>query len=77
MALERNMEVVGAIKQQEDWEVASHGYRWWDYQHVDESIEREHIQRAVDIHQNLFGKRPFGLYQGKPSKNTRNTYMIA
>ena len=71
MALERNMEVVGAIKQQEEWEVSSHGYRWWDYKDVDEDTEREHIQRSIDIHQNLFGKRPFGLYQGKPSKNTR------
>jgi len=71
MALERNMEVVGAIKQQEDWEVSSHGYRWWDYKDVDEDIEREHIQRSIEIHKNLFGKCPVGLYQGKPSENTR------
>ena len=71
MALERNMEVVGAIKQQEDWEVSSHGYRWWDYRNIDENIEREHIQRSIEIHQNLFGKKPAGLYQGKPSINTR------
>lgn len=71
MALERNMEVVGAIKQQDDWEISSHGYRWWDYKDVDEKVEREHIKRAIDIHQNMFGKNPVGLYQGKPSKNTR------
>ena len=71
MALERNMEVVGAIKQQEEWEVSSHGYRWWDYKDVDEDVEREHIDRAVDIHKKLFGKRPMGMYQGKPSVNTR------
>lgn len=71
MALERNMEVVGAIKQQEDWEVSSHGYRWWDYKDVPEGVEREHIERAVEIHKNLFGKHPPGLYQGKPSANTR------
>ena len=71
MALERNMEVVGAIKQQEDWEVSSHGYRWWDYKDVDEALEKEHIERAVKIHKTLFGKRPVGLYQGKPSTNTR------
>lgn len=71
MALERNMEVVGAIKQQEDWEVSSHGYRWWDYKDVPEDVEKEHIDRAVDIHKTLFGKHPSGLYQGKPSTNTR------
>ena len=71
MALERNMEVVGAIKQQEDWEVASHGYRWWDYKDVPEEVEEEHIARAVEIHKTLFGKHPPGLYQGKPSENTR------
>uniref|UniRef100_A0A6U9W449 NodB homology domain-containing protein n=1 Tax=Pseudo-nitzschia australis TaxID=44445 RepID=A0A6U9W449_9STRA len=71
MALERNMEVVGAIKQQEDWEVASHGYRWWDYKNVEEDVEREHIERTIEIHKNLFGKRPTGLYHGKPSTNTR------
>jgi len=72
MALERNMEVVGAIKQQPDWEVSSHGYRWWDYKDVPEEVEKEHIDRAVEIHKNLFGgKHPPGLYQGKPSTNTR------
>mmetsp|Transcript_28757 Transcript_28757/g.77867 ORF Transcript_28757/g.77867 Transcript_28757/m.77867 type:complete len:418 (-) Transcript_28757:2008-3261(-) len=71
MALERNMEVVGAIKQQEEWEISSHGYRWWDYQNVEEDVEREHIERSIEIHKALFGKRPVGLYQGKPSINTR------
>jgi len=71
MALERNMEVVGALKHQEEWEVSSHGYRWWDYKDVEEDVEREHIDRAVEIHKNLFGKVPVGLYQGKPSMNTR------
>jgi peptidoglycan/xylan/chitin deacetylase (PgdA/CDA1 family) len=71
MALERNIEAVGAMKEAEGWEIASHGYRWLDYQNVDEAVEREHIQRTIEIHQNLFGKRPFGMYQGKPSINTR------
>jgi len=41
------------------------GYRWWDYQHVDEETEREHIQRTVQIHKDLIGFRPVGMYQGK------------
>mmetsp|Transcript_45020 Transcript_45020/g.67815 ORF Transcript_45020/g.67815 Transcript_45020/m.67815 type:complete len:239 (-) Transcript_45020:297-1013(-) len=47
------------------------GYRWWDYQHVDEETEREHIQRTVQIHKDLIGFRPVGMYQGKPNVNTR------
>jgi peptidoglycan/xylan/chitin deacetylase (PgdA/CDA1 family) len=70
MALERNIEAAGAMKEA-DWEVASHGYRWWDYSDADEETEREHIQRTIEIHQHLLGKRPLGFYQGKPSLNTR------
>jgi len=70
MALERNIQAVGAMKEAE-WEVASHGYRWMDYSDVDEETEREHIARTIEIHQNLLGKRPFGFYQGKPNENTR------
>jgi len=70
MALERNIQAVGAMKEAE-WEVASHGYRWWDYKDVDEETEREHIARTIEIQQNLLGKRPFGFYQGKPNENTR------
>jgi len=71
MALERNMEVVGAIKQQEEWEISSHGYRRMDYKDIPEEVEKEHIDRAVKIHTNLFGKHPPGLYHGRPSTNTR------
>lgn len=71
MALERNIEAVGAMKEAEGWEVASHGYRWWDYSKVDRETEKEHILRTIEIHQNLLGKRPYGFYQGKPSVNTR------
>jgi peptidoglycan/xylan/chitin deacetylase (PgdA/CDA1 family) len=71
MALERNVEAAGAMKEAGNWEVASHGYRWLDYQNVDEDVEREHIKRTIEVHQNLLGKRPFGMYQGKPSINTR------
>jgi allantoinase len=74
MALERNPAVVQALREQKDsWEVASHGYRWIDYNNqggsggggMDEETEREHIARTVKIHERLLGKRPVGLYQGK------------
>ena len=65
MALERNPVVCHALKEQKDWEVASHGYRWIDYQNVDEETEREHISRCITIHERVLGKRPVGFYQGK------------
>lgn len=46
-------------------------YRWIDYQYVDEETEREHIRKAVAITEKVCGKRPVGIYQGKPNINTR------
>ena len=59
MALERNPEAVEAMLSS-DWEIASHGYRWIDYQFVAEDIEREHLHQAVDIHTRVTGERPLG-----------------
>jgi allantoinase len=64
MALERNPQACSAMVEA-GWEVASHGYRWIDYQNVDEDTEREHIARTIEIHEHLLGKRPVGFYQGK------------
>jgi putative urate catabolism protein len=52
------------------WEIASHGYRWIDYQYLPEDIEREHIARAIELHTALTGSRPLGWYQGRTSPNT-------
>lgn len=52
------------------WEIASHGYRWIDYQHVPQAVEREHIAQAVDLHTRVTGQRPLGWYQGRTSPNT-------
>jgi len=72
MALERNPEACQAmVEARPKWEIASHGYRWWDYQNVDEDVEKEHIARTVDIHEKMIGTRPVGMYQGKPNVNTR------
>jgi putative urate catabolism protein len=69
MALERNAEAVAAMRDA-DWEIASHGYRWIDYQEVDEETEREHLQKAIDIHRNITGERPLGWYLGRCSPRT-------
>ncbi len=69
MALQRNPNVVDAM-QEAGWEIASHGYRWLDYQFVDESTEREHMHKAIEIHRDLTGKRPLGWYLGRCSPNS-------
>jgi len=66
MALQRNPEVVTAMLAAK-WEIASHGYRWIDYQLVDEATEREHLQQAIDIHSSVTGARPTGWYLGRCS----------
>lgn len=68
-ALETNRAAVEAMLKSE-WEIASHGYRWIDYQYVPEDVEREHIAKAVEIHTRVTGSRPLGWYQGRTSPNT-------
>ena len=70
MALARNPAAVEAMRTA-DWEIASHGYRWIDYHHVPEAVEREHIARAVAGLTQLTGSRPLGWMTGRPGPNTR------
>ncbi|MEP0911278.1 allantoinase PuuE [Leptolyngbya sp. GB1-A1] len=70
MALERNLEAVAAMLEA-DWEIASHGYRWIDYQYFGEETEREHLKKAIEIHTRVTGSRPLGWYTGRISPNTR------
>lgn len=74
LAMERNPEAVSAMKEA-DWEIASHGLRWWEYKDVPEDVEREHIRDAVRLHTEITGSRPLGIYQGKPSDNTLRLVM--
>ena len=70
MALERNPEAVAAMHEA-GWEIATHGYRWIDYQHLPEETEREHMRTAIAIHTRVCGSRPLGWYLGRCSPNTR------
>jgi putative urate catabolism protein len=70
MALDRNPGAVAAMIDA-GWEIASHGYRWIDYQHVDESTERAHLARAIEIHTRVTGTRPLGWYLGRCSPRSR------
>lgn len=69
MALARNPGAVAAM-QEAGWEIASHGYRWVDYQHVDEATERAHMAKAIEIHERVTGERPTGWYLGRCSPNS-------
>ena len=69
MALERNPDAVAAM-QEAGWEIASHGYRWVDYQQVDEITEAKHMRLAIDIHTRVTGERPLGWYLGRCSPNS-------
>jgi len=71
MALERNPDVCKAIKNG-NYEVASHGWRWIDYQNVKKNVEKEHMKKAVKSIEKIFGKRPLGWYTGRCSPNTRD-----
>jgi peptidoglycan/xylan/chitin deacetylase (PgdA/CDA1 family) len=69
MALVRNPEAVAAMLES-GWEIACHGYRWINYQHVPPAIEQEHLAQAIELHAALTGERPLGWYTGRTSPNT-------
>jgi putative urate catabolism protein len=70
MALARNPAAVAAMKQA-GWEIASHGYRWINYDLLTPAEEREHLRRAVAVHTEVTGERPVGWYQGRTSRGSR------
>lgn len=69
MAMERNPAAVEAMLAA-DWEIASHGYRWLHYQNMDKETERQHMEKAIAIHQRMTGKSPTGWYTGRTSPYT-------
>jgi putative urate catabolism protein len=74
MAMERNPEAVRAMLDA-DWEIASHGYRWKDYQFVDSEVERADLHKAIEVHERVTGKRPLGWYLGRTSPSTMDLVM--
>lgn len=70
MAMEENsLPVECAMK--DGHEICSHGWRWLNYHGVPEHVEREHIEKAVEVHERICGERPLGWYTGRTSENTR------
>ena len=69
-ALQQNPDALDAFLE-DGHEIVSHGYRWIDYQSVDEATEREHIGLAVAGLKSLTGQPPVGWMTGRPGENTR------
>lgn len=69
MALQRNPEAVEAMKAA-NWEIASHAMRWIHYQNMDIDTERQQMDAAIKLHEQLTKKKPAGWYTGRTSPNT-------
>lgn len=69
MAVERHPEIIRAMHQA-GHEICSHGYRWINYQNIDEVTERDHLQRAIGAIKAVTGERPLGWYTGRTGPNT-------
>jgi len=70
MALARVPEIAVSMVEA-DFEVASHGWRWIDYQYVDAETERSHIPLAIEAIEKVTGIKPQGWYTGRMSPNSR------
>jgi putative urate catabolism protein len=69
MALARHRDAAAAMREA-DWEIASHGLRWIDYQQMPIAEERAHMAEAIGIHREVTGERPLGWYTGRTGPNT-------
>jgi putative urate catabolism protein len=69
-ALADNPEV-GRAFAREGHEVASHHWRWIDYLHISEEVEREHVHRSIEVIEELTGSQPVGWYAGRGSPQSR------
>ena len=53
------------------FDLQPHGWRWIDFDSVDEDTECELIRRSIEQVRELTGAPPLGYYAGMPSLNTR------
>jgi putative urate catabolism protein len=70
MALERNPDAARAMVDL-GHEIASHGWRWINYDQVDEAVERADMHRAIESITRVTGQRPLGWYTGRTSERTQ------
>ena len=76
MAVARNPEAAKAMAEA-GHEIASHGWRWYDYQNVGPAEERKHLKLAIETIARICGERPVGWYTGRVSPNTRRLVVEA
>lgn len=69
MAVARYPEAAAAMHEQ-GHEVASHGWRWFDYSKIPLATERAHMKLAIEAIRQATGERPLGWYTGRLSSNT-------
>ena len=71
MALQRHLELAEAFMEL-GHEIACHGWRWVNYQQINEVVEREHVRIGTDILKQITGGAwPLGWYTGRDSPATR------
>ena len=70
LAIARNRQLADYLVEH-NYDFCAHGFRWIDYQFVEEEVEREHIKDCISILTEFLGKRPEGWYTGRNSPNTR------
>ena len=74
MALERHPDLTQAFVEL-GHEIACHGWRWINYQQIDEATERQHMAKGLEIIQRMTGNLPAGWYTGRDSPNTRRLLL--
>jgi allantoinase len=59
------------------FDLQPHGWRWIDFDSVDEDTEREFIRCSIEQVRELTGAPPLGYYAGMPSLKTRRLVVEA
>ena len=70
IAIARNRELADYLVE-ESYDICAHGFRWIDYQFIDEETEREHMEMCISLLKDVLVERPIGWYTGRNSPNTR------
>jgi putative urate catabolism protein len=76
MALARHPEAARAMVAA-GHEIASHAWRWIDYQTMSIAEERAQMKQAIDAITAVCGERPLGWYTGRTSAHTRDLVVEA
>ena len=59
------------------FDLQPHGWRWIDYDTIDEAEERAYLEKSIAQVKALTGALPLGNYQGMPSMNSRRLLVEA